>query len=331
MITRPRILLLAALSAVCCRSVSREDDARGTVEVPEIDLGAMTSARVISVPVEEGATVRAGDTVAVLTQNDLSANLAAQRARLAAAAANLRDLEAGARPEEIRRAEAELSGANAELDRAAKELVRMRDLASRDVVSKSGLDDAISADQVAHGRRDAAEEALRLLRAGSRVERISAARSEVANARAAVAQVEARAGDLVLIAPVGGIVLSRNAEPGEALGPNVPVVTIGEMGRPYVRVFLPQRRVAGVRIGDAVEVLTEDGRSLAARVVAIAPKAEFTPRVALTEQERADLMFGVKVEFAVPAEAPYPGLWVRVRIAGGPVGGLTGGRGDAAR
>jgi hypothetical protein len=61
-------------------------------------------------------------------------------------------------------------------------------------------------------------------------------------------------------------------------------------------------------------VLTGDGRRLAGRVVAINPRAEFTPRVALTESERADLMFGVKVEFDDPAKAPYPGLWVTVRL-----------------
>lgn len=331
MTIRNRSLWLATLLAGCTRMSSHGADARGTVEVPEVDLGAMTAARVLAVRVDEGALVRAGDTIAVLTQTDLSATLAAAGARVASAEANLRDLIAGARPQEIKRAEAELAGANAEVDRAVKELVRVRDLASRDVAAKASLDDAISAEQVTRSRRDAAVEALRLLQAGSRLERIAAARSEVANARAAEAQVVARAGDLVLIAPVAGIVLSRNAEPGEALGPNVPVVTVGEMGRPYVRVFLPQQRVAGVRIGDPVEVLTEDGRTLAARVVAINPKAEFTPRVALTEEERADLMFGIKVEFDRPAAAPFPGLWVRVRLVGGRVGGQAGGRGDSAR
>ncbi len=309
-----RLVLLAMLLAGCAGNSSNDEDARGTIEVPEIDLGAMTAARVISVLVEEGAVVRAGDTVAVLTQTDLSATRAAAMARVAGAAASLRDLEAGARPEEIKRAEAELSAAGAEVDRAAKELIRVRDLSSRDVVSKASLDDAVSADQVARGRRDAADEALRLLKAGSRFERIEAARSEVASARAALAQVDARAGDLVLTTPVGGIVLSKNAEPGEALGPNVPVVTVGETGRPYVRVYLAQSRVALLTVGDSVDVITEDGRALGAGVMAINPRAEFTPRVALTEQERADLMFGVKVEFARPGDAPHPGLLVRVRL-----------------
>ena len=314
MIKRRCFILAASLLAGCRPGADSDLDARGTVEVPEVDLAALSAARVLSVPVEEGATVKAGDTVAVLSQVDLSATRAALQARVRTAEANLRDLEAGARPEEIHRAEAELSGARAESERAAKERDRIGDLVARDVVAKAQLDDAISADLVARGRRDAASEALRLLQAGSRIDRISAARSDVANARAALAQVDARAGDLVLVSPVAGIVLSRNAEPGEALGPNVPAVTVGEMGRPYVRVFLSQSRVVGVRVGDSAVVTTEDGRALPARVVALNPKAEFSPRVALTEQERADLMFGVKVEFARPEQAPHPGLWVRVRL-----------------
>jgi HlyD family secretion protein len=311
--TRGSLLLFLGLAAGCGEG-SDAPGARGTVEVPEADIGAMTAARVVAVRVEEGATVRAGDTLALLTQSDLPAQLAAQAARVATAAANLRDLTAGARPEEIRGAEAELAAARAELERTVAELGRIRELASRDVVSRQALDDAVGAERVARGRSQAAEEAVRLLRAGSRPERIAGASAELASARAALAQIEARAADLVLVSPVAGVVLSRNAEPGEALAPNVPVVTIGETGKPYVRVFVPQSLVATLAVGGSAVVMTGDGRSLEGRVVAINPKAEFTPRVALTEQERADLMFGVKVEFLRPAEAPHPGLWVTVTL-----------------
>jgi HlyD family secretion protein len=144
----------------------------------------------------------------------------------------------------------------------------------------------------------------------------------VASARATLEQVEARAADLVLTAPVAGIILGRHAEPVEALAATVPVVTVGETARPYVRVYLPQWVVTKLAAGAPAEVVTGDGRTLQGKVVAINPKAEFTPKVALTEQERADLMFGVKVEFARPAEAPAAGLWVVVRL------GRTEGRKD---
>lgn len=309
-----RPLLALVLAAACDRAGADRFEARGTVEVPEVDISALSAARVVAVRVEEGARVEAGDTLAALTQVDLDASIAAERARVATAQANLRDLEAGPRPEEIARARAELGTARAEVDRTSKDLERVRDLVSRDLASREALDHAVSAEQVARGRMQAAEEALRLLQAGTRREQIAGARAAMAGARASLAQIEARATDLVLTAPVGGIVLSRNAEPGEALGAGVPVLTLGEMARPFVRVYLPQSVVSGLRIGAGAEVQTGDGRLLPGRIVAINPRAEFTPRVALTEDERADLMFGVKVEFDDPEAAPYPGLWVTVRV-----------------
>jgi HlyD family secretion protein len=306
--------LLALLLVAACGASADPFLARGTVEMPEVDLSTLAAARVVAVRVDEGALVQAGDTLAFLTQSDLDATLAAQRARVATAAANLRDLEAGSRPEEIRSAEGELRTAEAELQRLGKDLERTRGLAATGLVSQETLDHAVTAEQAARGRVQVAEERVRLLHAGSRPERIQAARSELNTARAALQQLVARASDLVLTAPVSGIVLSRNAEPGEALGAGIPVVTIGETARPFVRVFFPQSVVTGLTVGAPVMVLTGDGRSVPGRVTAINPRAEFTPRVALTEQERADLMFGVKVEFDDPAQAPYPGLWVTVEI-----------------
>lgn len=311
---RTRWLPALLLAAACGSAGADPFRARGTVEMPEVDLSALAPARVIAVRVDEGALVSPGDTVAFLTQSDLEATLSVQRARIATAQAMLRDLEAGTRPEEVKGAEGDLRTAEAEVGRLGKDLERTRGLSANDLVSKETLDHAVAAEQAARGRVQSASERVRLLRAGSRLNQIDAARSEVSTARAALQQVEARAADLVLTAPVGGIVLSRNAEPGEALAAGVPVVTIGETGRPFVRVFFPQSVASGLRVGAVATVLTGDGRSVRGRVAAMNPRAEFTPRVALTEQERADLMFGVKVEFDDPRQAPPAGLWVTVEL-----------------
>ena len=310
---------LLALAACGTRSETAFE-ARGTVEVPEADLATLSPARVRRVLVEEGAVIRAGDTVAVLTQTDLDATLAAQRARIATASANLRDLEAGSRPQEVRSAEGELQAAGAELDRVTKDAARIRELVAKDLDTRQALDHADAAVRSAQGREQTAREALRLLQAGARPERIAAARAELSTAQSTLGQIEARASELVLVAPSDGVVLSRNAEPGEVLAAGTPVATLGDLGRRWVRVFLPQWLVSGIRPGQSVDVMTGDRRTLVGRVASINPKAEFTPRVALTEQERSDLMFGVRVEFASPADAPMPGLWVAVRV------GRNGGR-----
>jgi len=299
----------------CSRSSSAFYEARGTVELPQADLAALVPAKVLEVRVDEGDAVRRGDTLALLGQRELEATFAGLRARVGVAAANLRELEAGSRPQEVRRAEADVAAAEAEAVRTRQALERARALVGDNAIARQQYDDAVAANRVAEERAAAAREALALARAGSRPERVQAGRSQVASARAELEQALERAGYLVLTAPAGGIVLGRHAEPGEALAAGVPVLTVGETGRPYVRVYVPQSVVSGLALGREVDVVTQDGRTIAARVAAINPKAEFTPRVALTEQERADLMFGVKVEFVNPAEAPYSGLWVTVRIA----------------
>jgi HlyD family secretion protein len=312
------VTLAPALGLACSGGSRALYEARGTVEVHEVDLAALTEGKVLSVKVDEGAQVKQGDTLAVVGQLDLNATLAAARAALATAEARVRDLEAGARPQEIKQAAADLAGAEAESARTAKALERAKALLADNAIARQQYDDAVAANQVAIEKVTAAREALALAKAGSRPEQIQAARSEAENARAALARVQANATGLVLVTPVTGIVLGRHAEPGEVLPAGVPVLTIGETAHPFVRVYLPQSLVSRLTVGTAVEVVTEDKRTMQGSISAINPKAEFTPRVALTEQERADLMFGVKVDFANAAEAPHPGLWVTVRVPVGP-------------
>jgi HlyD family secretion protein len=315
--------LILATMASCRNSDPPGIVGRGTVELPEIDLALPVAARVVAVRVDEGADVAAGDTVALFAQTDLPSAVAVARARVAAAAAGLRDLEVGARPEEIQRAEAELAAASAEAARTAADLERFRSLFSRDVIARQQLDNATTAATIAAERKRAAAEQLAMLRAGTRRDRIDVARGELASARASLGMIEARAADLVLLAPVAGRVLTRQAEPGEQLAPGTPAVTLGDLSRPFVRVYLPASQVAGLKVGDEATLTVEgsDQSPGTARVVAISTKAEFTPRVALTEQERADLMFGVKLEIQGSALAIHPGLWVTATFG---VGRATG-------
>ena len=308
------LLLAAGLALGCGKGASEAYEARGTVELREADVSALVPAKVLSVRVDEGDAVHPGDTLAVLGQLDLDATLAALRAKVSVAGANLRDLEAGSRPQELHEAEANLAAAEAEALRTMQALERARALVADNAIARQQYDDAVAANRVAEEKASGARAALALARAGSRPDRIAGARSQVASARADLEQALARAEYLVLTTPTEGIVLGRHAEPGEALGAGVPVVTVGETARPFVRVYLPQELVSGLTLGREVDVVTEDRRTIRGRITAINPKAEFTPRVALTEKERADLMFGVKVEFVNPAEAPHPGLWVTVVV-----------------
>ena len=276
------------------------NDASGTIEFTQTDVASTVPARVDRVLVQEGASVKAGDTLAVLEQTGLPQDIQQRRSRLAAAESELADLSRGARPAELDRARAELRSATSEADRTAADSIRLSRLLAAGAISQSDFDAAASAARVTGARRDAARDALRLLEAGARPDRIAAARAAVATARAQLAMGEAVIGDLVLTAPVDGQVLARYVEPGEVLSAGVPVLSLGDARHAWVRVYVRAPLFAAIHVGDTVPITIDGlpGESFAGIVSALATTAEFTPRVALTEQERADLLFGVKVELS---------------------------------
>jgi HlyD family secretion protein len=134
---------------------------------------------------------------------------------------------------------------------------------------------------------------------------------------AALSATQAVVGDLILTAPVNGMVTSRNAEPGEVLTPAQSAITLGDVTRPWVRVYVDERALPSIHMGDSVGAVLDGvpGHVFPGRVVAISPRAEYTPRVALTETERADLMFGVKVAFTDSSGTLKSGLPVTVTFA----------------
>jgi HlyD family secretion protein len=290
--------------------------ASGTIEVQQSDVASLVPARILDLKVEEGDSVRAGDTLVLLTQSTLASDIDMRRARVSAAEEVLRDLEAGARPEEINRARAELSAADAEATRTRADATRAESMFKAGAISQAELDLAKTAASTAAARRDALKSSVELLEAGTREARIRSARAEVQAARAALNAALAANADLVLTAPASGVVLARHVEKGEVIGAGVPTLSIAELNRPWVRVFVAAPALPRLHVGMVAQasVAGVADRVFDGRVVAIDSRAQFTPRIALTKDERADLMFGVKVELADDGGLLKPGLPVDVRF-----------------
>lgn len=298
-VSLPSLSLGTCLAVLSACGPSAPPSAVGSLELTATDLGPMVPARVVHVLVEEGQAVRAGDTVAVLTQAGLRDQVSEARARVLAAEATVQELERGSRPEEIAKAEQELAAATALATNAAADLARARTLAANNVIARQQLDQAEAKAAEAEARQSALQQTLRLVKEGARAERRAAARADLARARAALSVTEASVGDLVLISPVNGTVLVRAAEPGEVIGAGSSAISIGDVSRPWVRVYVGQGVLPTLHEGDTVEARLDafPDSVFYGRIVALATKAEYTPRVALTERERADLLFGVKIQF----------------------------------
>ncbi len=311
----PLVALGPLLLVGGCSRSSVPETAVGTLEMVEVDVGPLQPARALRVLVQEGDLVAAGDTLVLFTTPTLASATAQAEARAAAAQEASRELARGARPAEISRAQAELRAAEADAERAAADLVRLEPLAAKGDVSRASLDAVRASARVTAGRRDAAREALRLIQDGARTERRQAAAAEARGAQAAADGWRATANDLVLTAPVSGVVSSRNVEPGEVLAAGQSAITVAQPSRPWARIYVSQFVLPTLRAGDSVSArLDGDPTLFRGRISAIATRAEFTPRVALTDQERADLLFGVKVEFADTTQRLRAGMPISVLL-----------------
>ncbi|HEY7193353.1 MAG TPA: efflux RND transporter periplasmic adaptor subunit [Gemmatimonadales bacterium] len=276
-------LALAAIVAACAGS-SNTLTVAGTVEIREVRLSPLASGRLQRLLKDEGDSVRAGDTVAVLDQPGL-AELIEQRRALAEAAST--------RTAEIRAAEADSQ-------RTANELARTRGLAAQGIASPQDLDRLLAAAAAA----------------AARLQSVRASVRESQAAHAAAAATEAIRDELVLVAPADGIVLTRFAERGEVIAAGMPVVSVGLVRAPWIRAFVGERFVARLRTGQDVRIRVDGypDTAFAGTISEIAPRAEFTPRAALTERERADLVFGIKVATDGAEGRLKAGMPVRVEI-----------------
>ncbi len=314
---RPRLGAAALAVALLASSCGGDPGIRGggTIEMDEVDVASLTGGRLVRLRVNEGDAVRAGDTLAVLDRGEVLAELAAQAARAQSATAQFQDLVSGARPEEVLAAQAELSAAQADLRLAEANFERAVKLAAANAIPDQELDRARATRDAAGARVRAAAENLRLRETGFRRQQVAAARDAAAAAAAQLEGARSRAGELVLTAPITGVVLLRNFEPGEVVQPGAPVVTLGNPDSLWMRVYVGAPHLTRLRLGAAAEVRPVGAkRAFPGRVVEIASQAEFTPRAALTEQEQANLVFGVKVALAPSGGALKAGLPAEARL-----------------
>jgi HlyD family secretion protein len=308
-------MALAVLNAISCGPQPGGVRASGTIEMDEIDVASMVGGRITSLAVDEGDSVRAGDTLAVLARGEVAAQLVAQAAQAGRAAAQYRDVRSGPRPSELAAARSELAAATAQATFAAAEYERIRALHEQLVASASDLDRARSARDASVARRNVAANQVRLLAAGSRSGQIEAAAHAADAARAEAQAARVRVGELVLTAPSAGVVLLRNFEHGELVPPNVPVVTLGDPERLWMRCYVAAPALPRVQRGARVEVRVDGVKqAFTGHVVEIASRAEFTPRAALTEEERANLVFAVKVALDPTHGTLKAGLPAEARI-----------------
>lgn len=291
--------------------------ASGTVDATEIAASFRVPGMLFKRPVDEGSRVKAGELLAALDERETVARLDQAEAAQQAAQARLKDLEQGYRPQEIAEARAQVEQARANAANLEEEARRSEALFSGGATSQQRRDKDRTAATVADQQLNATQERLKLLQSGYRPETLNAARAQFEEAKAAVAAARVALEDLQVTSPVEGVVTRKHAEVGETLGAGRPVVTVTDISRPWVRVYIPENQIGKVHLGATakIKVDTFPDREFDGRVSYVSSQAEFTPKNVQTQEERVKLVFAVNVTLDNRDGALKPGMPADVTIA----------------
>jgi HlyD family secretion protein len=320
---------LLVLVAGCNRGATPAPDrASGYIEATEVRVAAEVGGRLLEVRVAEGDRVAAGDVVARIDTSDTDLLLRRVAAERDQAEAQLALLRAGSRPEDVRQAasqvqaaQSDIRGAQAELDAATADLERFEGLLRANAGSVKQRDDAKTRRDVAAARVRGAQEraaaagdALVKVRSGARRQEVDAARARVSAVDAQMAALQKSVADAVLKAPVAGIVTSKLLDAGEIAAPRAPVVVITDLDRAWANVYVDERLVPRLTIGQPATLVTDAGQRLPGTITFISPKAEFTPRNVQTAEERSKLVYRIKVTADNKQGVLKPGMPIEAEL-----------------
>ena len=243
------------------------------------------------------------------------------QAATATALANLEAIRNWPRPEEIEQARAAVAAAEAELNNATTAFTRVGKLKQNGDIAQQDYDAARYRVDTLQARRDAEQKRLNLLLNGSRKEDIRAAEQryaqsqqaerlvtvgpraeEIADARAQLAEAQARLKQLEvqlaegqITAPADATVEVISIRPGDLLTPNQPVARLLESSQLFVRIYVPEPQLNTIKVGQKAKLKIDAGDEFDGVIEQINTQGEFTPRNVQSRNERNHLVFAVKV------------------------------------
>jgi len=165
---------------------------------------------------------------------------------------------------------------------------------------------------VAQERYYSALDYLRKLQIGDQSTSVTAAQGSVDQAQVAVEQaqkaveqaqanldlIDAQIAKLMVYAPIDGVVLTRNVEPGEFVQPGASALTMADLTEITITVYVPEDRYGQIRLGQQAQVIVDSfpGETFTAEVIHIADEAEFTPRNVQTVEGRSSTVYAIKLK-----------------------------------
>ena len=267
------------VSLVACEGGSGDYDASGVFETTEVTVSARGTGEIMRFDIEEGHQVEAGQAVGYI--DTIQLHLKKEELLGSLMATDSRRYNVSRQIASLRQ----------EIATQKRERLRYENLVREKAANQKQLDDINSGLAVLEKRLAAQVETLENSN--------RSVSGEVLMLEARIAQIEDQIAKCVITSPVRGTVLSKYAEQGELAAQGRSLFKVGDLSDMYLRVYITAPQLTTLKVGQQVKVYADEGedgrREYMGTVSWISDKAEFTPKTIQTRDERANLVYAVKV------------------------------------
>lgn len=271
------LFLLSLLSA--CGGRTTDYDATGTFEATEVLVSAEASGRLLCFDVEEGTRLASGEEVGLID----TVQLYLKKLQLQA---SMKSVESQ-RPDVNK----QIAATRQQIATAQREKKRVENLLKAGAANQKQLDDWDA--QVALLERQLAAQMSSLQNSTNSLT------EQGSSVAIQVAQVEDLLAKCHIVSPISGTVLAKYAEAGELAAVGKPLFKVADVDHMYLRAYITSEQLSQVKIGNRVTVFSDYGgnerKEYPGVVSWISDRSEFTPKTILTKEERANLVYAVKI------------------------------------
>ena len=269
----------AALLLAACGNSEKEYDATGTFEATETTVSAEQNGTLLTFAINEGDEIEAGSEVGLIDTTQTWLKLQQARATQEVYQSQKPDMEK------------QTSATRQQLAKAQAEQQRYKELVADGAAPSKMLDDATNQVQVLQ-RQLAAQ-------LSSLSTNTNALSKQMAATEVQIDQLRDQLRKCHIMAPLKGTVLEKYAERGEFVAVGKPLFKMADMEQVYIRAYVTSAQLQSIRTGQQVKVFADYGdgkkQEYDGTVSWISSRSEFTPKTILTDDERADLVYAVKV------------------------------------
>lgn len=271
--------MLALLLLISCGNSEKAYDATGTFEATETTVSAEQNGVLLTFDISEGDSITAGQEVALVDTTQLWL----KKQQLLAT----KDVYHGQKPD----MQKQIAATRRQLEKARSEQQRYQELVDDGAAPSKMLDDAKSQVEVLQRQLDAQMSTI--------AHQLSTLDAQLATVDIQVDQLNDQLSKCHVVAPVSGTVLEKYAERGEVVAAGKPLFTIADTGNMFLRAYVTSAQLQHISVGQPATVFADYGgnrkKEYAGKVVWISSRSEFTPKTIVTDDERADLVYAVKI------------------------------------